>query len=87
MAVVIRLDVVMALRKMRSNVLAERVGITEANLSKLKNGKVKAIRLSTLDALCRELGCRPGDILDFEADGAHGHSEATRPPSGEFEGV
>lgn len=67
MPVIIRLDVVMAQRKIRLNDLAARVDITEANLSKLKNGHVKAIRLSTLEALCRELECKPGDLIDFVA--------------------
>ena len=68
MAITIRLDVVMAMRKMRSNDLADAIGITEANLSRLKTGKIKAIRISTLDALCRELECSPGDILEYSAD-------------------
>lgn len=65
MPIVVNLDVVMAQRKIRSKKLAEIIGITEANLSKLKTGKVKAIRFSTLDALCRELECTPGDILSY----------------------
>lgn len=68
MPIVMRLDVMMALRKVRLNDLSARVGITEANLSKLKNSRVKAIRLSTLEALCRELSCRPGDLIDYEDD-------------------
>jgi len=63
-----RLGVVMALREVRGNDLAERVGLSEVNLSKLKTGKVKAIRFSTLEALCRELECQPGDLLEFVAD-------------------
>jgi putative transcriptional regulator len=63
--IVVRLDVMMALRKVRGLDLAERVGITQANLSKLKTGKVKAIRFSTLEALCRELECQPGDLLEY----------------------
>jgi putative transcriptional regulator len=63
--IVVRLDVMMARRKLRSLDLAERVGITQANLSKLKSGHVKAIRFSTLEALCRELDCQPGDLLEF----------------------
>ena len=66
MPIVVNLDVVMAKRKVRSKHLAEAIGITEANLSKLKTGKVKAIRFSTLEALCRELKCTPGDILDYQ---------------------
>jgi len=65
MAIIINLDVMMAKRKIRSKELAERIGITEANLSILKTGKAKAIRFSTLEALCTELNCQPGDILEF----------------------
>ena len=56
------------MRKMRSNELAERIGLTQANLSILKTGKAKAIRLTTLDAICRELECTPGDILEYKPD-------------------
>jgi len=62
----IDLDVMLARRKMSMTELSQRVGITMANLSILKNGKAKAIRFSTLDAICRALGCQPGDILIFE---------------------
>jgi putative transcriptional regulator len=65
MPIIINLDVMLAKRKMRSNELAERVGITTANLSILKTGKAKAIRFSTLEAICRELDCQPGDIIEF----------------------
>ena len=58
----------LAMRKMRSNELAERIGLTQANLSILKTGKAKAIRLTTLNAICRELQCTPGDILEYNAD-------------------
>ena len=58
----------LAMRKMRSNELAKRIGITQANLSILKTGKAKAIRLSTLNAICRELQCTPGDILEYRED-------------------
>ncbi|WP_297334129.1 helix-turn-helix transcriptional regulator [Flavobacterium sp.] len=68
MAIIINLDVMLAKRKMRSNELAERVGITTANLSILKTGKAKAIRFSTLEAICRELDCQPGDIIEFVDD-------------------
>lgn len=68
MSIRINLDVMMAKRKMRLKQLAQEVGITEANLSVLKNGKAKAIRLSTLDKLCEALECQPGDILEFEAN-------------------
>lgn len=70
MAIIINLDVMLAKRKMRSNELAEIVGITEQNLSILKTGKAKAIRLSTLDAICQHLNCQPGDILEFKAENA-----------------
>jgi putative transcriptional regulator len=66
----VNLDVMLARRKMRSNELAPLVGITEQNLSVLKNGKVRAIRLSTLNALCKHLQCQPGDLLEFKADAA-----------------
>ena len=65
MAIVIDLDVVMAQRKMGVKELSERIDITMANLSILKNNKAKAVRFTTLDALCRELGCQPGDILKY----------------------
>lgn len=64
--IIMNLDVMLAMRKMRSNELAERTGLTQANLSILKTGK--AIRLSTLNAICRELQCTPGDILEYRAD-------------------
>ena len=63
--IVINLDVMLAKRKMPSGELAKRIGITQANLSILKTGKAKAIRFSTLSAICRELRCQPGDILEF----------------------
>lgn len=65
MPIVVRLDVIMALRKERGLELARRIGLTPANLSKLKTGKIKAIRFSTLEALCRELQCQPGDLLEY----------------------
>lgn len=68
MTIRINLDIMMAKRKMRLKTLAQEVGITEANLSVLKNGKAKAVRLSTLDKLCEVLDCQPGDILEFEAN-------------------
>lgn len=67
MPIQIELDVVLAQRKMRLTDLAEKVGITLANLSILKTGKAKAVRFSTLEAICRELECQPGDILKFTA--------------------
>ena len=66
--IVLNLDVMLAKRKMRSNELAERIGLTQANLSILKTGKAKAIRLSTLNAICRELDCTPGDLLEYRPD-------------------
>ena len=68
MAIILRLDRVMADRKISLNEPSERVGISNVNLSKLKTGKVSAIRFSTLDAICRELNCQPGDILEYSSD-------------------
>lgn len=65
MAIIVNLDVMLAKRKMTSLELAGRIGLTPANLSILKTGKAKAVRLSTLEAICRELDCQPGDILEF----------------------
>ncbi|WP_297426594.1 helix-turn-helix transcriptional regulator [Clostridium sp.] len=65
MKIIVNLDVMMAKRKISLSELAERVGITNANLSILKNNKAKAIRFSTLEAICRELKCQPGDILEY----------------------
>ena len=66
MPVIVRLDVMLAMRKVRSKDLAAAIGITEANLSLLKSGKVKGIRFATLEAICDQLDCKPGDILDYE---------------------
>lgn len=66
MAIIINIDVMLAKRKMSVTELAEKVGITMANLSILKNEKAKAIRLSTLDAICRAFDCQPGDILEYK---------------------
>jgi putative transcriptional regulator len=66
MPIIINLDVMMAKRKMSLNELSERVGITQSNLSILKTGKAKAIRLETLESICRVLDCQPGDILEYE---------------------
>ena len=66
MAIIVNLDVMMAKRKISLNELSERVGITPANLSILKTGKAKAIRFSTLEALCKELECQPSDILEYQ---------------------
>ena len=63
--IILRLDRVMADRKMSLNELSDRIGISNVNLSKIKTGKVSAIRFSTLDAICRELNCQPGDILEY----------------------
>lgn len=68
MAIIINIDVMLAKRKMSVTELADRVGITMANLSILKNAKAKAIRLSTLEAICRALDCQPGDILEYKKD-------------------
>ena len=71
MAIIVNLDVVLAKRKVQSKDVAERIGLSENNLSRIKTGRIKAIRFSTLNALCRELDCKPGDILDYvygEAD-------------------
>ena len=65
MAIIVNLDVVLAKRKMTSLELAQRIDLTPANLSILKTGKAKAVRMSTLDAICRELKCQPGDLLEY----------------------
>ena len=67
---IVNLDVMLAKRKMSVTELSERIGITMANISILKTGKAKAIRFSTLEAICRELDCQPGDILEYRADEA-----------------
>lgn len=66
--IILRLDRVMADRKMSLNELSEKIGIANVNLSKIKTGKISAIRFSTLDAICRALGCQPGDILEYRQD-------------------
>lgn len=68
MPIIVNVDVMLARRKMRVNTLAEKVGITPQNLSVLKTGRARAIRFSTLEALCDALDCQPGDILSFERD-------------------
>ena len=68
MGIVVRLDVMLALRKKRSKDLAAEIGITEANLSLLKSGKVKGIRFETLERICQVLRCQPGDILEYRED-------------------
>ena len=66
--IIVNLDVMLAKRKMKSNELADKIGITAANLSILKTGKAKAIRFTTLEAICKELDCQPGDILEYRPD-------------------
>ena len=68
MPIVVRLDVMLAQRKIRSKTLAEQIGISEVNLSLLKQGKVKGIRFATLEAICRCLDCQPGDLLAYEPE-------------------
>lgn len=68
MAIIVNLDVMLAKRKMRSKELAEIIGITTANLSILKSGKAKAVRFSTLEAICKALECQPSDILEYKQD-------------------
>ena len=76
MPIVVNLDVMLAKRKMRSRELAERVGITEQNISLLKSGKVRGVRFDTLEAICQALDCQPGDLLSFEPDASDaGHGE------------
>ena len=71
MAIILRLDRVMADRKMSLNELADKVGISNVNMSKIKTGKISAIRFSTLNGICRVLGCQPGDVLEFIDDALH----------------
>ena len=66
MAIIVRLDVMLALRKMKSKELAKQIGISEQNVSLLRQGKVKGVRFETLDKICRALDCKPGDLLDHE---------------------
>lgn len=66
--IIVNLDVMLAKRKMKSNELADKIGITTTNLSILKTGKAKAIRFTTLEAICKELDCQPGDILEYRPD-------------------
>lgn len=68
MAIIVNIDVMLAKRKMSVTELSERVGITMANISILKNGKAKAIKFSTLEAICKALDCQPGDILEYQDD-------------------
>jgi putative transcriptional regulator len=66
--IILRLDRVMADRKISLNELADKVGISNVNLSNIKTGKISAVRFSTLNAICRELGCQPGDVLEYQPD-------------------
>lgn len=68
MAIIIRLDRILVERKVQSNELAQKIDLSANNLSRVKTGKIKALRLSTLDSICRELNCKPGDILDYVPD-------------------
>ncbi len=72
MAIIINIDVMLAKRKMSVTELSERVGVTMANISILKNGKAKAIKVATLDKICRALECQPGEILEWKEDEQHG---------------
>jgi putative transcriptional regulator len=82
MPIVMRLDVMLAKRKVRSNVLAEAIGMTESNLSLLKAGKVRGMRFSTLEAICQFLDCQPGDLLEYQpgTETLEDTAEAASPP-------
>jgi putative transcriptional regulator len=82
MPIVVNLDLVLVRRKMKLTELAEKVGITLANLSVLKQGHARAVRFSTLEAICRELGCQPGDLLEYRAGAAEGGTPAAEGSSG-----
>ncbi|NFD76038.1 helix-turn-helix transcriptional regulator [Clostridium botulinum] len=75
MGIIVNLDVIMAKRKMSLKELAKKINLTNANLSILKNNKAKAIRFSTLEAICRELNCQPGDILEYKEDPSEADKE------------
>ncbi|RKT98996.1 Cro/Cl family transcriptional regulator [Burkholderia sp. Nafp2/4-1b] len=77
MSIIVKLDVMLAIRKVRSKDLAAAIGITEQNLSLLKQGKVKGIRFATLEAICRHLECQPGDLLELKDDAGAVGNEAT----------
>ncbi len=79
MPIIINVDVMLAKRKMRSKELAEKIGITEQNLSVLKTGKAKAIRLSTLESICEALECQPGDVLEYVTDLCISPEKSTEP--------
>jgi len=76
MAIIVNLDVMLARRKMSLTELSEKVGLTLANLSVLKTGKAKAVRFTTLDAICRALDCQPGDILEFTQEAPYGSEQS-----------
>lgn len=78
MAIIVNIDVMLAKRKMASGVLAEKIGISPANLSILKTGKAKAVRFSTLEAICRALDCEVGDILEYRPDPVGGDEESSK---------
>lgn len=78
MPIIVNLDVMLARRKMRSRELADRIGITEQNVSLLKSGKVKGVRFETLERICQVLDCQPGDILEWQPDKATG-AESSEP--------
>lgn len=81
MSIVVRIDLELARRKMSVGEFAERVGLTPANVSVLKNGRAKAVRFSTLDAMCRVLECQPGDLLEWVDDDDDNDNDTTRPGS------
>ena len=78
MSIIINIDVMLAKRKMSVTELSERVGITMANISVLKNGKAKAVKVSTLNSICKALDCQPGDILEYVEDGDDENDENER---------
>ena len=78
MSIIIKIDVMLAKRKMSVTELSERVGITMANISVLKNGKAKAVKISTLNSICKALDCQPGDILEYVEDGDDENDENER---------
>ena len=78
MSIIINIDVMLAKRKMSVTELSERVGITMANISVLKNGKAKAVKISTLNSICKALDCQPGDILEYVEDGDDENDENDR---------
>ena len=83
MSIIVNLDVMLAKRKMTSLELSQRIGLTPANLSILKTGKAKAVKMSTMDAICRELKCQPGDLFEFVEDDDPWKREYVSPEKGE----